>query len=167
MKRLLTPQAKWYRVLFFGVVFMVIPNLLQMTWDAYWKHYYQTADISNFYENVAVEASDVCFGDSKQHIESIRFVKGTDTGWPADIVRELYTVENNTVKSKVFDQYATVFIENVPDGKVSREADLPPLPVGIYKWEISLIKLYLPYGIIRVDSPRLLSNNFTVTECSK
>lgn len=167
MKFLLTQEGKWARVAFFAVLFMLVPTLLQSSWDAYWKHYYRTAPIENFYESISLEASNICVGDTTQHLESTRFVKGTESGWAADIVRELYVIGKNRVRAKVFEESADVFIEVIPDGQNAREAAIPALSTGVYQWEITIIRLYLPYDVVRVATPSLTSNTFSVEDCNK
>lgn len=168
MTYLLTKEARWYRVAVFAVLFMLIPSLMQSSWDGYWKHYYRTQPISTFYEALAFEADNVCVGDNTQHVETVRLVKGTETGWAADIVRELYVIPDGTTvegRSKVFDESADIFIEVIPDGFNEREAALPELAEGVYQWDIVIIRLYLPYDVVRIESPQLTSNLFAVEDC--
>lgn len=165
MTFLFTKEAKWYRVAFFAVVFMVIPALLEQSFTSYWRHYYETAPISNFYEAMAFEAENICTGDITQDIKTVRFVNGTESGWAADIIRELYKVNDAKLKAKIYEENANVFIEKIPDGMSSREAAIPPLKAGVYQWEVVIIRLYLPYGVVRVTSPSLISNTFSVTDC--
>lgn len=166
MTFLFTHEAKWYRVAFFAILFMVIPTILESAWTAYWRNFYQTAPISTFYEALAFEADNVCLGDTIQRVESTRYVRGTDSGWAADIIRELYKFNDTKTKAKVFEEQANVFIENVPDGRSAREAAIPPLKIGVYQWEITIIRIYLPYNVVRVETPSLISNTFAVKDCN-
>lgn len=162
---ILRDEYRWWRVAVFAVAFMLIPTILQSGWDAYWKNYYQTADISEFYQAVSMTAEDACIGELVHDVVSIRYVYGTETGWQADIVRELDKIENG-VGHKVWEQDTSVFIERVPDGIVYRNATLPELDEGVYQWRIHIVRLYLPYGVERVSIPALVSNQFVVTLCN-
>lgn len=159
-----TVEYKWIRVAFFAVLFILLPSVLDGAWHGYWRYHYQTADITDFYEAISLEVGNVCVGQKIQQSNSVRFVYGTDTGWQADIVRELQKLENEKA-IKVFEQSANVFIEKVPDGQVHREIALPELEKGLYRWDITVVKLYLPYGVERVITPTLKSNIFAVDDC--
>lgn len=167
MKLLLTQEAKWFRVIFFGVLFMLIPTILETSWNSYWKHYYQTEPIETFYRGVSLEVENICFGDITQHFTSVRYVSGTDTGWAADVVRELQKVDKAGNHVKLYDEKASVFIEKKENGRADREGVIPVVPVGQYHWDITLVRLYLPYGVIRESAPVITSNNFSVEECNK
>lgn len=167
MKLLLTQEAKWFRVAFFGVLFMLIPTILQSGWDAYWKHYYRTEPVETFYKAMTLEAENICVGDKTQKLTSVRFVYGTETGWAADVVRELQRVESSGVHVKVYDEKASIFIQKEENGVVERETVFPDVKVGQYHWDITLVRLYLPYGVIRESVPVLTSNIFSVEECNK
>ena len=165
MKRIFQKEYKWLRVVLFAGLFMLLPTALDNGWNGYWRYYYQTANIEEFYEPVEMFAENICLGDLTQDVQSIRHVRGTETGWQADIVRELDRNDSNGLFKKVWEESANVFIEKVPDGKVNREAALPRLQEGVYQWRITVVKLYLPYGVERVVSPSLTSNNFAVEKC--
>ena len=164
MTYILTKKAKWYRVAVFGVLFMVMPTILQGAWTAYRTYHYQTADISSFYEGIELQSDNICYGDTTQPISSVRYVHGTATGWKVDIVRELFRVEKN-VSAKVYEESATAFMEVLPDGKSYREAAIPVQPAGLYRWEINLVRIYLPYGVERVDLTPLIGNGFAIEDC--
>jgi len=166
MNFLLTREAKWYRVVFFGIVFMLIPAVLQSAWAAYRTHHYQTAPMSNFYEGIELVSDSICFGDTTQKIETVRNIYGTKTGWKSDVVRELFRDEKS-IRIKVFEDEASVFLEKKEGGKVTRESALPVQPVGLYHWEVNFVRLYLPYGVIRVDAQPLIGNGFAIEECTE
>lgn len=167
MNFLLKNKAKWYRVIFFGMLFMAIPALIEASWTAYWHNYYETAPISEFYKDVSFEAENLCFGNVTQSVENVRYVKGTDSGWAAYIIRELFVIDVKNEKTQVFTDSSAIFFEVIPDGINRREAAIPKdLPIGSYKWEITIIKLYLPYGVVRVTTPSLVSNLFAVKDCN-
>jgi hypothetical protein len=166
MNYLISEKGKWWRVTIFALLFMLVPQIVETSWSAYLKHYYQTADISTFYQAVSLEAENICHGDTTQYLKSIRFVNGTETGWAADIVRELKEVYPTGARAKIFDESANVFIEAKEGGVSERKAAVPLVDVGLYQWEITVVKLYLPYNIVRTDSPSLVSNTFAVKNCN-
>ncbi len=155
---LLKQEMRWYRAIIFAVIFMAIPSILESSWTAYQRYYYQNAP--------TMEVGNVCLGDKVQHIDSVRFVYEMETGWSAEIIRELYKIYG-TERKKVYDEAASIFIERIEDGKTARDAAIPLLKEGIYQWDITFVKLYLPYGVIRVDVPTLRSNSFSVINCNQ
>lgn len=163
---LLKQEMRWYRAIIFAVLFMAIPSILESSWTAYQRYYYQSAPIETFYQAITIEVGNVCLGDTVQHIDSVRFVYKTETGWAAEIVRELYDVETDK-RIKVYDEAASIFIEKIESGKSARDGAIPVLSEGVYQWDITFVKLYLPYGVVRVDVPTLRSNAFTVLDCNK
>lgn len=167
MTFLLKAEAKWARVIVFAMVFMAVPAILEQSYASYQRHYYESQPIEAFYEAFSLEAENICVGEKIQTLKSVRYVHGTETSWAADIVRELYKVEVGQDRSKVHEESANVFIENVPDGIATREAAIPVVDAGLYQWDIALIRLYLPYGVVRVNVPSLNSNVFAVVECNE
>lgn len=164
MSVFLTKKYRWYRVVIFGLIFMFIPIIIDHSWQSYWRHFYQVSPISSFYKSVSFEVTDVCLTELTQVSTGKRFVYGTDTGWRADIVRELNRIDKNSYK--VFDEPAEIFIEIKEDGLSHREITLPSVVrEGDYQWEISINRLYLPMGVVRTDVPPLKSNVFKVKNC--
>jgi len=149
-------------ILSFVLVFMALTvlsflhNQAQQTWWTY-------ADISNFYQAQEVHVANVCVGDTTQKVNSIRFVYGTDTGYPAVVVKELFLVDAG--RSRVASEVSTPFIEVDEDGMVKRIQRLPDdLISGDYLWV-----LYLTINIhgIERDVPPIESNLFTVRKCDE
>lgn len=163
---LLKQEMRWYRAIIFAVIFMAIPSILESSWTAYQRYYYQNAPIETFYKAITMEVGNVCVGDKIQQVDAVRFVYETETGWAAEIIRELYNV-NTDKRKKVYDEAASIFIDKIEDGKTARDAAIPLLKEGIYQWDITYVKLYLPYGVIRVDVPTLRSNSFSVINCNQ
>lgn len=128
--------------------------------EAYIRH----ADISNFYENKDFFVENICVGDTKQAVASTRFVYGTDTGYDATVIRELFLVERG-LQTKILDEAATPFIEVAENGSVTRIQNIPSdLEVGAYQWVLR-ISLVIK-GIIRDDIPLVESNVFQIKNCS-
>lgn len=165
MRVLLTQEARWARVIVFGLLFMLLPVVIQQSWEPYWQHYYQTAPIEDFYVAFSLEAENVCYGEITQNLVAYRKVYHTDTGWAAEVVRELQRVDSEGKHVKVYDETASVFIENSEDGRAEREAVLPVVPVGNYHWDVVIVRLYLPFGVVREAIPTLTSNTFAVEDC--
>lgn len=167
MSFLFRPENKLYRIFAFAIVFMAIPLILEQSYASYQRHYYETEPIETFYKAVSLDADNICTGTKVQNLKSVRYVSGTETGWAIDIVRELYRIEELGERRKVHEESANVFVENIPSGIALREGAIPLMEAGVYQWDIALIRLYLPYGVIRTDSPRLTSNTFAVADCIK
>lgn len=167
MTSLLKAETKWFRVIVFAMVFMAIPAILEQSYASYQRHYYETQPIERFYKAVSLEAENVCVGTKVQNLKTVRYVYGTNTGWAVDIVRELYRIDPLQERRKVYNESANIFVESVPSGIALREGAIPVVPTGLYQWDIALIRLYLPYGVVRVSAPRISSNTFAVAECIK
>lgn len=127
-----------------------------------WEYYYTHAPIETFFESHGLFVSDICFGENEQNIVSTRFVKGTDTGYPAYVIRELFLVERG-MQTKVYDEYAQPFVEYSPAGTVTRIQQLPDLRPGSYQWAIKVS--IVVGGVVRDDVPLILSNIFQVKRC--
>lgn len=135
MTFLLKAEAKWLRVVVFAMVFMAIPAILEQSYASYQRHYYETEPIETFYKAMSLEAENICYGDKVQVLKSVRYIHGTETGWAADIVRELNRIEVGDKRSKIHEESANVFIENVPDGIAVRDAAIPVVDTGLYQME--------------------------------
>lgn len=125
--------------------------------------YIQYADISNFYENTEFFVENICVGDMTQNVLSTRFVYGTEIGYQATVVRELFLIERG-LQTKILDERSTPFIEFTETGIVTRVQNLPPdLIVGDYQWVLK-ISLIIK-DVVRDDVPLIKSNIFQVIDC--
>ena len=131
MTFLFKAEAKWYRVIFFAMVFMALPIILEQSYASYQRHYYETAPLEDFYKAVSLEAENVCHGTKVQALKSVRHISGTDTGWAVDIVRYLYRLEPDNIRVKVHEESANIFVEKVPSGISLREGAIPVVQQGL------------------------------------
>lgn len=152
----------------YGLNFIIVATCLLLTnfmWIISQGLYYKYAPISWFYESVLFQVDDVCVGDTTQNTTSVRLVKATDTGYPANVTRELYLVED-AILNKVFEERVQPFVEVRPDGAGSRVQQIPSfLPVGEYQWTL-YITLFI-HGQQRTDIPPVTSNTFDVLNCEE
>jgi len=129
------------------------------TAEAYIRH----ADISNFVELKQFVAEDICIGDKKQNIVFTRLVYGTENGYDATVVKELFLVERG-MQTKITDEVKTPFLEISEDGIVTIIQNIPgDLDSGNYQWVLRLSIIIK--GIVRDDVPLIQSNIFKIKEC--
>ena len=127
------------------------------------RAYYTHAPIEWFYVSGGMVAEDVCLGDTSQTIVSTRTIYGTDTGYPATVVRELLLVERG-IQTKVHDEVAMPFVEQTTNGVTRRKQQLPSwLTVGQYQWFLNVTLTI--NGVVRNDIDTIESNVFQVTNC--
>lgn len=164
---ILQPKFKWLRIAFFGVMFMALPAILDASFAAYMRYQLTNAPVNEYYENFGVVMSDVCYGDVVQGVTTHRVARNTDQGWKGEAVKELFRHDGETIVH-ISDKTVNTnfFIEVEKNGVHTREAAVPIVDVGTYHWEINIVNLYLPYGVVRHDVPPIITNTFEVKACN-
>ena len=167
MKHILDDKFKWIRVVVFACIFMFVPMVLEQVYISYEKIYYQTAPITNFYENIEVLSSDVCYGEQSQHTLTHRYARGTTLGWGARADKGMFMhVKGEIIHLQQYDvKDIDFFVEVDRNGVSSREVPMPILDPGEYHWEIYVTELYLPYGVVRYDVQQITGSTFRVIDC--
>lgn len=126
--------------------------------------YYTYAPLDNFYESLGAHADDACIEDGYHRIESVRYVKQTEVGYPATVIREMFLVRSDE-RVKVYEESAEAFVEIIPDGISIRHQDLPDnIEPGTYHWELAP-KLII--GGVARQAPLIRTNNFEVRYCNQ
>lgn len=125
--------------------------------------YYTHADIERFYIPGPMIAEDACVGSLNHLVTSKRIVRSTDVGWPAEVTKELFRIEDGTF-IKVHEERTQPFVEVSGNGHSQRYQSLPEgLPIGNYQWHLAVI-LSLK-GHDRSDIPLIKSNIFKILVC--
>ena len=148
----------------YNVIFaFILLSTISLFWQTGLNAYYKYAPIETFYQAGLLLAEDVTTCSETQTLISERVVKNTDTGYPAEVIRELSLVTKNGT-AEYFKESKNVFVQVDGNGGNTRVQQLPDFLVeGEYFWVI-YITLYVN-GVERNDVPPLISNIFNVTAC--
>lgn len=124
--------------------------------------YYTYAPLDNFYESIGAHADDACIEVGYHNVESVRFVKQTDVGYPATVIREMFLIKLDD-RIKIHEEKAEAFVEVIPDGVSRRQQRLPEnIEPGTYQWEIA--PTIIINGVER-QAPIIRTNEFEVLHC--
>ena len=168
MRRILTREYRYIRIALFGMVFMLIPAIVDVSHHSIQTFKYETLPTTAFYESFGVGHEDVCEGQVNQLATTIRYVYRTETGWPMDVTKELFRHDESG--QLVLQSYATnranPFVEVAKNGTSTREVVIPPLREGRYHWELNITALYLPNNVVRQDVPPIIAEPFNVVKCN-
>lgn len=144
------------------LISLVVLFLAGILWGQVSNAYYTFAPLTHFYESIGMSAEDACIEEGYHKVQSVRFVKQTDSGYPATVIREMFLVDADE-RIKVYAETAEAFVEVIPDGITSRRQRLPEdIEPGFYQWELA--PTIIINGVSR-QAPLITSNVFEVKHC--